>query len=166
MNDGKADGRCSFGGHYAVINNIVMDGLWKYVKYVCHYHIKVKTQIICSCTVLQHDTLGYYDKENKSYTEAIGELENGNADVLIVPAYYPFHEADDDDPKFDYSLPINSDNMMMVCAYHNNVTETELDLMSMFTSVPTNLWWLTFGSFLTFVLVLNVGYRVLGLTKK
>lgn len=78
--------------------------------------------------------------------------------------YYPLN--DPDAKYFDYSFPVFEDRIMMVSAFNPKVELRDTNLLSMFTSVPTDLWWGTLIGFLTFVLTLSLGYRVLGISDK
>lgn len=93
------------------------------------------------------------------YTGAYGYVQHGEGDVIGIPVYHPLH---DQDEVFEYSVPMFEDKMAMVCAYDPKVTHKPVDLLNMFLAVPTALWWGTLAGFLTFVIVLNIGYRLLG----
>lgn len=108
--------------------------------------------------------MGSYDKVSGRYTDALGSIQDGESDILGMLVYYPLN--DPDDKYFDYSSPIFEDRIMMVSAFNPKVEPRSTNLLSMFTSVPIDLWWGTLIGFLTFVLTLNLGYRVLGVSKK
>ena len=92
-------------------------------------------------------------------------VQHGQADMVALPLYYPLHDPENE--FFDYSYPLFEDRMMMVCAYRQPMNEhTTRDLMTMFTSVSSNLWWATMAGFLTFVLALKFGHWILGASRK
>ena len=104
-----------------------------------------------------------YDSTTGSYSGAIGMVQKGLADMVAIPVYYPL--IDPDNEYFDYSNPIREDKMMMACAYNKTVAATDNDIMAMFSSVDPPLWWATLCGFITFILLLQFGYKVLNATK-
>ena len=118
------------------------------------------TASISSCTLVPaHDGAGLFDPKTGNYSGAIGMVQKGLADMVAVPVYYPL--IDPDNEYFDYSNPIREDKMMMGCAYNKSVAGIDKDMMAMFSSVDPALWWATLAGFVTFILLLQFGYKVL-----
>ena len=117
-----------------------------------------------SCTLFSSpDGIGLYNPKTGSYSGAIGKVHDGLADMVAVPIYYPL--IDPDNEYFDYSNPIREDKMMMACAYNKSVAAIDKDIMAMFSSVDPSFWWATLGGFVTFILLLQFGYKVLDAAK-
>ena len=108
--------------------------------------------------------LGSYNHSLNSYTGAIGLVQKGLADMVPIPVYYPL--IDPDNEFFDYSNPIREDRMMMVCAYNKTVKGSDEDIMAMFLSVDTDLWFATLAGFITFILLLKIAYKILNVGHK
>lgn len=108
--------------------------------------------------------MGTFDPKTGLYDGAIGLIQRGEADLIPVPMYYPLKDANDE--YFDYSHPIMEDEMMIICAYNTTVGAKDKDILQMFTSVQVTLWYITLAAFLTFILLLTIGYKVLGVGHK
>lgn len=118
-----------------------------------------------SCTIdVAQGALGSYNSTTRTYSGALGLIQQGLADAFPLPLYYPLHDPNNE--YFDYSNPIREDEMMIVCGYNSTVFSSVNDIMEMFTSVDTDLWWATLIGFLTFVFLLKTGYKILGIGKK
>lgn len=118
---------------------------------------------IGSCTIQLFDDLGSYNESTGQYSGAYGYVQHGGGDVIGLPVYHPLHDTDD---IFEYSVPMFEDRMAMVCAYKPIVDPKAADLLNMFLAVPSGLWWGALAGFLTFTIVLNIGYRLLGKEKE
>ena len=108
--------------------------------------------------------IGHLNATTKQYSGAIGQIQRGEADVTTVPSYYPLY--DPEDQYFEYTSPISEDEMVITSAYELVLNGTETDIMDMFTSAPSELWWSTLAGFITFVAVLCFGYFILSVRKK
>lgn len=98
------------------------------------------------------------------YDGAIGMVQNGEADMVSIPVYYPLYDPENE--YFDYTGALKEDDMMIVCTYRTVMNGSITDVLNMFTSAPVELWWATLAGFLTFVLALNIGYSVLKIRHK
>lgn len=111
-----------------------------------------------SCTIKTFPDLGSYNQTTGHYSGAYGYVQHGGGDIVGLPVFYPLHDPED---IFEYSVPMFEDRMAMVCAYDPEVYNEPADLLNMFLAVPSDLWWGTLFGFVTFVMVLNIGFRLL-----
>lgn len=101
---------------------------------------------------------------NDSWDGAIGALQRNETEIVAFPVYYPIQ--DRDNQYFEYSLPFHEDRMMIACAYNSSYRKIEIDITSMFTSVSYELWMAVLVAFLTFVSLLNMGYKLMGTSSR
>lgn len=108
--------------------------------------------------MIANNKLGKYDEQSGFYDGVIGDLQRNKTQLIAIPQHYPL--IDPERKYFEYSWPINEDQMMIASVYDSAYNKMLTDVTAMFTSVNPELWYIVLAVYFIFIILLKMSFWI------